>query len=235
MVRMMPRKARTTKTETRKKKKEENTGMDVKVDEKVDEKGDEEVSDVKTVDLKSGSTQDTSNERPPRFKFECQLCGKCCKTETVYITISDLDRWIKDNTIYRVMHLLDLEESEGRIRIYLRKDDDGKCSLYHRDNKQCTFYESRPLACRSFPLGYNGENYFLKSKNCKGLNKGKITKEELENIRNNAFEEHIASRLTDRVIPMLRGIFINKLLEQSQQFIDKLSEEQSDNESDVKQ
>jgi len=224
---MMPRKAKTNKTKKRKNKTGDTVGKDVK--------GDEKASDAETVDLKPGATQATNNERPPKFKFECQLCGICCETETVYITISDLDHWIKDNTIYRVMHLLDIEESEGKIKIYVRKDDDGKCSLYHRDNKHCTLYESRPIACRSYPLGYNGENYYLKSKNCKGLNKGKMTKEELEKIRNEAFEEYIASQLSDRVIPMLRGIFVNKLLEQSQQFVDKLSEEQSDNEPDVKQ
>ena len=156
LVSMMPQKAKTNKIDKRKKKTDDTDTNNVD--------GKTGASDVEAADLKTGASRATNNEQPPKFKFDCQLCGLCCETETVYVTINDLDHWIKDNTIYLVMHLLDIEESEGKIKIYIRKDDDGKCNLYHRDKKQCTFYESRPIACRSYPLGYNGEKYYLKSK-----------------------------------------------------------------------
>ena len=107
-----------------------------------------------------------TDKRPPKFKFECQKCGRCCKDETIYITITDLDRWVADNSIYRVIHLLNLDESTGELKVVLKKDDDGFCNLYHRDNKTCTIYYSRPLTCRAYPLGFNGKNYILRSKNC---------------------------------------------------------------------
>ena len=179
------------------------------------------------------SVEDDENQKPTKFKFICQMCGNCCGSENVYLSPTDIDRWVADNTIFRVMHLLDLEETEERIRISLRKDDDGKCSLYHRDNKRCTIYESRPIQCRAFPLGFNGENYYLKSGNCIGLNKKEMNREQLETIRNDAFDEHIAFRVSDRILPIIHRIFINKLIEQSKDFMEKLSD--ADKDEDTKQ
>jgi Fe-S-cluster containining protein len=176
--------------------------------------------------------EDDDKQKPTKFKFICQMCGNCCVSENIYLSPTDIDRWAADNTIFRVMHLLDLEENEERIRISLRKDDDGKCSLYHRDNKRCTIYESRPIQCRAFPLGFNGENYYLKSANCKGLDKKGMNKEELEAIRNDAFDEHIAFRVSDRILPIIHRIFINKLIEQSKDFMEKLSDAEKDEDTE---
>jgi len=168
--------------------------------------------------------QDTQDHRPPKFKFVCQKCGLCCKNETISITFTDLDRWVVDDTIYRVTHLLRIEEVDGKLKIILKKDDDGICNLYHRDNKNCTIYETRPIFCRAFPLGFDGENYFLKSTKCKGLNRGEMTKDQLKAIRSDAFDEHIAARQVDRVFPILQGLILNKLLEQSKELMDKISD-----------
>ena len=172
----------------------------------------------------NGQKQKEQKERRTKFNFKCQLCGKCCETIKVNITITDLDRWVVDNTIYRVFHLLTLDEGEGGPSMVLKKDDDGFCTLYHRDNKKCSIYESRPLICQAYPLGFNGENYHLISTDCIGLNKGKMTKEQLEKIRNHAFDEYIAIRLSERVLSILHQIFVAKLIEQSRAFMDKLSD-----------
>ena len=165
-----------------------------------------------------------SEKQRPKFMFVCQKCGKCCKDEKVQVSLHDLERWVSDNTIYRVMHLLQLVEEDGVFRVYLKKDDDGKCNLYHRDNKECTIYASRPLSCRAFPLGFNGEDYFIKSKKCIGLGKEGMTKDDLFQIRESAFEEFIGLRQIGNILPVLYGIVFNKLIADSQAFMDKLSE-----------
>ena len=174
------------------------------------------------------------SSKPPKFVFECVLCGKCCKNETVNITLTDLDRWMADNTIYRVFHLLKLDENENKLRIILKKDDDGYCNLFHRDNKKCTIYEARPIFCQAYPLGFNGKDYFIKTKDCDGLNKGKLDKERLDSIRNSAFDEYIANRQLDRVLPIIRQIIMNTLIEQSQALLNKLSDDQQKNTNDNK-
>ncbi len=168
-------------------------------------------------------------KKPPKFKFVCQKCGICCSNELINITLTDIERWVEDKTIYRILHLLTINDSEGRIQITLKKDNDGKCNLYHRDNKTCTIYDSRPLFCRSFPLGFNGESYFLKSSKCKGLKSDKMTKNQLESIRNSAFEEYIANRQIIRILPILQTILVNRLLEQSQEFMEKYGNSKESN------
>ncbi len=167
--------------------------------------------------------------KPPKFKFVCQVCGECCGTESVTITITDLARWAADKTIYRVMHLLKLTDIDGNYKIELKKDDDGKCNLFHRDDKKCTIYDTRPLFCRAFPLGYNGEQYFLKGKYCIGLGKNGMTKEQLKLIRDYAFEEFIANRQSTDVFPIIYSIIFNKLLADSQAFMEQYSEAQKAN------
>ncbi len=173
---------------------------------------------------KKSKRSDKKSDEKPKFKFVCQNCGKCCETETILVSISDLERWVNDQTIFRVMHKLELQEIEENYKLVLIKDDDGKCNLYHRDNKMCMIYDSRPVMCRSYPLGFNGQEYFVKNNECKGLNKEDMTKEQLDTIRNHAFEEHIAHRQMDSVFPLLYSLIFNKLIKDSQAFMNKLGD-----------
>jgi Fe-S-cluster containining protein len=169
----------------------------------------------------------------PKFRFECQQCGQCCDSETILVSIPDLERWMSDNTIYRLMHILKLEEIDGKQRIILIKDEDGKCNLYHRDNKSCTIYETRPLFCRAYPLGYNGTDYFVRMKDCKGLNKGEMTKDKLKMIREDAFTEYIATRQFDNVFPIIYGIIFNKLIDDSKAFMEKMADSEKAEENEA--
>jgi len=171
---------------------------------------------------------DVSIKKPPKFKFVCQKCGICCKSEPVYLTINDLERWIRDNTVYRVMHLMKLVEDSGNLKIILKKDDDGYCNLFHRDNNECTIYDSRPTSCRAFPLGFNGEQYYVKNKDCIGLGKSGMSIDQLKIMRNEAFEEQIAFRQIDSILPLLNGIVFTKIIEDSQQFMNKLSDKEKE-------
>ena len=182
---------------------------------------------------KEAKEAEGKEQTKPKFRFECQQCGQCCGSETILISIPDLERWMTDNTIYRLMHILKLEEIDGKSRIILMKDEDGKCNLYHRDNKSCTIYETRPLFCRAYPLGYNGTDYYLKTKDCKGMNKGEMTKDKLKMIRENAFEEYIATRQFDNVFPVIYGIIFNKLIADSKAFMEKMADSEKAEENEV--
>jgi Fe-S-cluster containining protein len=181
--------------------------------------------------VKDKVTEESEKNKPPKFKFVCQKCGVCCETEKILITLSDLERWLSDNTIYRVMHLLQMVEDNGSYLIVLKKDDDGFCNLYHRDDKTCTIYETRPLSCQAFPLGYNGEHYVLRSNECIGLGQDGITKEQLKSIREAAYDGFNGLGQTKGLLPLLYGIIFNKLIEDSKVFMDKIKE--SGNEEDL--
>jgi Fe-S-cluster containining protein len=187
----------------------------------------------RTKDVKKNKSTDqtdkTDDQAPPKFRFVCQLCGVCCESEKIPITITDIEHWVTDKTIYRVMHLLQLTEEEGVFSISLKTDDDGFCHMYHRDNKKCLIYDNRPLYCRSYPLEYDGDNYRLRSTECKGLNAEGMTKSELKSIRDSAYEHFIATQQSIGIIPVLYGIIFNKLVADSQQFMEKLSDEEGIN------
>jgi Fe-S-cluster containining protein len=174
--------------------------------------------------MTEAANDEQPQETPPKFKFECTRCGECCKIETVPVYISDLENWVKDQTIFRVLHVLDLEVSEEQTRIILKKDEDGYCKLYHRDNKACSINYNKPLYCKSYPLGYNGSNYIVKNKECPGLKAEKMSPESLREMRDDAFADYIAARQVKQVLPLLQTIFYNKLLEESQKAMERMQE-----------
>ena len=173
-------------------------------------------------------TKTEEDKRPPKFKFECQRTGECCKRETVPINLNDIQRWVKDQTIMRVAYYIKFGQDGDELQLQLAKDDDGYCMLYHRDNKACTIQYNKPLYCKSYPLGYNGENYVVRSKECTGLGKGTLSKEDLKEMRNTAKEEYNCSRKLVDVLPVLYGIFYKQLAEESRNFMSQLSPEEKE-------
>jgi hypothetical protein len=114
---------------------------------------------------------------------------------------------------------------DDEFQLLLAKDEDGYCSLYHRDNKACTIPYNKPLYCKSYPLGFNGENYVLKSKECTGVGKGKLSKDELKQMRDDAKKDYEDRLMTAQVFPVLQGIFFKQLAEESRKFMENLSPE----------
>jgi Fe-S-cluster containining protein len=166
------------------------------------------------------------NEPPPKFLFECQRTGDCCKREQIPISFNDLHGWVRDQTIFRVIHFLSLAVVNESLEIHLTKDDDGYCSLYHRDNKACSIHYNKPLYCSSYPLGFNGNNYVIKSKECTGLGKGKLSKEDLMTMRDLAFEDFVGRRQTSEVLPAIQSILFKQLTEESKRIMEDLPEEE---------
>ena len=154
----------------------------------------------------------------------CQKCGACCR---YYIIEADLVDVLREPRLLGAGYakqqptMEELEAGEKVIMLALAKST--PCPFLGQDNR-CTIYETRPIMCRSYPLGFNGQEYYLKNDYCKGLNKKDMTKEQLDTIRNDAFEEYIAHRQTDTVLPIIYGMIFNKILKDSQSFMEKLSD-----------
>lgn len=177
-----------------------------------------------------------SKKAPGKYVFECQKCGQCCeKKDSVAISITDLERWNKDVTLPSLYPFLTIEAKNGDyFQISLKKPDskEGKieqgCPLYDAENKICNIYFSMPLSCKSFPLGYDGERYFLKDKNCPGIGKGKMSEETLKEVRKTAKEDFEARVSTTLLLPIMNSLTIKFLMEQSKKQIENLTDEQKD-------
>jgi Fe-S-cluster containining protein len=192
--------------------------------------------DDKHSDEHDKNADEEKNEAKSKYKFECQKCGECCeKADSIVVSLADLNRWNKDLTLPSLYPYLTIEMiNQSQIQISLKKTDteEGKspkgCPLYDEKNKICNIYFSMPLYCSSFPLGFDGKNYFIKDKDCPGIGKGKMTDELLKKARELAKEDFEARVDTSMLLPIIHGMILGFILDQSKKRIEELSPEQKE-------
>ncbi len=202
----------------------------------------ENKKEEKEKNQEEGLNQEVKKEKShSRYIFECQKCGQCCeKKESVIVSMADLKRWNEDATLPSLFQYLELEVKDSDyVQISLKKpeSEEGKseigCPMHDRENRICNIYFSLPLYCKSFPLGYDGEGYFLKDKSCLGLNQGKMSDDALKEARRTAkedFEERVSTAL---LLPVIHGLTFKFIMEQSKKHIDSLTEDQKEKLKDV--
>ncbi len=177
--------------------------------------------------------------KPSKFKFECQKCGACCQNrDAIPVTFSDLARWTKQGSFMTIIlpHLelkgVSDEDQLGQLALipYIKmKDEDengkGNCPFFDDENKICNIYFTIPLFCKTFPLYFNGEKYYVSDPTCLGINKGEMTKEKLLEMRNTAVQDFNERADTTIAMIPLQGLFIRHFMKQSQEQINKMSDE----------
>jgi Fe-S-cluster containining protein len=176
-----------------------------------------------------------------KYVFECQKCGTCCeKMEYVVVSWDDLKRWNHDMTLPSLYPFLSLELLDNdSLQLSLRKpeseegDQSMSCPLYDEENKICNIYFSMPLFCSSYPLGFDGKNYFIKDSSCPGIGKGKMTPESLKTAREKARLDFEARVSTTLLLPLIQGLTLKFALDQSRKEMEKLTPEQKEKLSEV--
>ena len=173
-----------------------------------------------------------------KYSFKCleQECDtKACHIRpSVNVTFGDLGRWASQNYLSQILPgvVLKLPESEeGSLviemaRIPLKSDSEATaCIFYHEEGNACRIRYSRPLSCKTFPLEYNGEKFFLSDKNCPGVGKGEVTKDALMELRGLAEQEYKERVETVIALPVVYSIIMNQMLRQSVEAMQNLSDE----------
>lgn len=166
-----------------------------------------------------------AGKKPPKFVFECQRCGRCCEEREVEVCIEDLRRWSEDGSMYSAYPHLELKIGEGGVATGIRMEQGG-CPLFDKEEKECAIYASRPASCAAFPLAFNGEKYLVLDKDCKGLRKGKMSAEGLAEMREAARELYEGRVEMLKLIPLVQGLLVKHLAEESKREMDKLPEEE---------
>mgnify|MGYP000415597607 CR=1 FL=1 len=166
----------------------------------------------------------------PKFVFEClgENCPdrKCCNRSPVQVYFEDIRRWVTDQTINVVFPHLELTAESGYPMIILKKyPNETLCALFNKETKKCNIYFSKPISCATFPLGFNGNAFYVISKECPGLGKGKMTKEYLKEMRNQAKLDFNCRTRTSSVLPLLQMLILQFFQKQSQAAMESLSEE----------
>ncbi len=169
---------------------------------------------------------------PPKFVFECleNQCPdrKCCKRSPVMIYFEDIRRWITDQTINVVFPSIELtvDPTMRYPMLVLKKyPDETLCAMFNKETNSCNIYYSKPISCSAFPLGYNGNNYFVINKECSGLGKGDMTKESLKEMRNRAKLEFECRTRTTASLPLLQMLIMQFFEKQSREAMASLSDE----------
>ena len=173
-----------------------------------------------------------TEEKKPKFVFECQKTGRCCELrQNIEVFIEDIDRWAKEGTYTKAVTELQITTLPNGMPTGIsikKKEIDDKAICTFLVDKNCTIYNSRPIACVAYPLGYTGENYVLIDKECPGLNKGTMEKERLIEMRDAAKKVHEARRQMIRVLPIIHAEVVKLMVEASERVMDDLSEEEKE-------
>ncbi len=173
-----------------------------------------------------------------KYSFNCleQKCSTqdCHIRPHVNVTVGDISRWSVHNHLQHVLPGLSLKmpenETQNMVIETLRKpleSDPEKtaCAFYHEESNGCTIRFARPISCRTFPLEYNGEKYYLSSKNCPGVGEGEITKEALQEARDLALQEFKERMETFAALPGIYTMIFSQMIKQSSEAMQNLSEE----------
>ncbi len=173
-----------------------------------------------------------------KYIFKCleQKCEtrSCHIRPHVDVTLGDLSRWTAQGYLMKILHgvTLKMPESEQGIlslemmrKPLVSNENTTACIFYNEEANGCEIRYSRPLSCRSFPLEYNGEKYYLSTKDCPGIGKGEVSKETLKESRDLAEQMFKERGETLTTIPALYSLIMTQMLRQSAEAMKNLSEE----------
>lgn len=120
--------------------------------------------------------------------------------------------------------------------------DEIRCPMFNLQRRECLVYDYRPLACKAYPLEYNGEGYLTVDSESPQKGEGECGKEERIEMKNNAekiFKELSMMRISIPVLfhvvqkeiaPSLKQmakqeVFVEMMMEQ-QKAMQKMSPEE---------
>ncbi len=171
----------------------------------------------------------------PKFVYNCVRCGQYCfKVNGVPVYFEDLTRWRKNGTLGSIAPNIGMDMSLGFPQLVLEtKEDESGCPMYDSNNKNCQIHHDMPLNCQAYPLGYNGEKYFVTDKACQGLGQGEMTAEQLRTQRDAAKVDYEAKIESNTVVPLIYSIIMSDLVDQSRKAMENMTEEQKDQIQDI--
>ena len=174
-------------------------------------------------------------QSPPKFVYNCVRCGQyCSKVTGVNVHFNDINRWRKTGMLPSISQNISMSMAGGFPQLILEpKENETGCPLYDKENKNCQIYNDMPLNCQAYPLGYNGEKYFVTDNACQGLGEGEMTAEQLKVQRNAAKEDYEARVESNTLVPLLYSIIMGNLVDQSKKAMENMTDVQKDQLQDM--
>ena len=165
--------------------------------------------------------------KPPKFVYNCVRCGQyCSKVVGVPVHFKDINRWRKNGMLASVSQNIGMNMSGGFPQLVLETKEEKGCPMYDLENKNCQIHHDMPLNCQAYPLGYNGEKYFVTDSACKGLGEGEMTVEQFKIQRDAAKNDYEAKIESNTLVPLLYSIIMGDLVDQSRKAMENMTEDQ---------
>jgi Fe-S-cluster containining protein len=89
--------------------------------------------------------------RGSSFSYRCNACGRCCHNQVITLSPYDLIRLARATNLATGETIERFTLRRGSL---LRFNSDGACAVL--DGVRCGVHHGRPLACRLYPLGFQG-------------------------------------------------------------------------------
>ncbi len=173
-----------------------------------------------------------------KYSFQCleQQCDtKACHIRpNIRVTIGDLARWTTQGYLMNILPGIDLGVPQAEDEWFyleahrkpLKSDaETTACIFYNEEANGCEIRYSRPISCRTYPLAYDGEKFYVLTKDCPGVGKGEISKEALKDLRDLAEQDYRERMETDSALPAIYSVFMAQMVRQSAQAMSRMSEE----------
>jgi Fe-S-cluster containining protein len=142
------------------------------------------------------------------------------------VYFEDIKRWSMDQTLNVAFANLEYSLEAGYPMIILKKySNEQLCAMFNKETNRCNIYYSKPISCSAYPLGFNGNAFFIIDKECQGLDQGSMTKEALKEMRDRAKLDFECRTQTSATLPLLNLLFMQFMQKQSQEALGSLSEE----------
>jgi Fe-S-cluster containining protein len=85
------------------------------------------------------------------FAYQCNACGRCCHNQVITLSPYDLIRLARAANLPTADTIARFTMRRGSL---LRFNSNGACAAL--DGVRCGVHSGRPLACRLYPLGFQG-------------------------------------------------------------------------------
>ena len=125
--------------------------------------------------------QKESFKHPTTLRFHCIKCGLCCgdtkeRSRHVLLLMKEAEK-IATNTSQPISVFTTRIDGKKPYTYEMKKTEESGACIFLANNR-CTIYSLRPLICRFYPFELRNrdaqEYEFLCTKECPGINKGKI-------------------------------------------------------------
>jgi len=176
-----------------------------------------------------------TDKKIPKFIHNCVRCGQYCSTvEGVPLYFDDISRWMKNGILGSLSKNIGMNMSKGFPELILEpKENENGCPLFDAENKNCQVFHDMPLNCQAYPLGYNGEKYFVTDQKCQGLGIGEMSIEKLKHQKEAAKNAFNAKKDSNTIVPLLYSIIMGNLVEQSKKAMGNMTDEQKNQLQDI--